>query len=135
MRHAKTVTFLVCQQTPLAIATPGVSYVEIQPNGSNACRVNVDFSKFRAVKARVQCFVGGSEFNDPTTKGIEIYNVTAAASVCAVTWVAQGGLHSVGAWNDISSLVADKELTARIKGSSVTENFSLYKISLEIEYA
>jgi len=107
---------------------PGVAYAEWDAN----LRTKIDFSHIKAVNARVVVTAVGNEAG--SGKGIEVYDVTGTASICEVTWngaAAQQGL--AGSWTSVTK-TADSVLTVRVKGSSATEDITVYVVELQVEY-
>lgn len=109
---------------------PGVAYAEFSAN----IRAKIDFSKIQAFESRIVVTAQGNEVNDPTTKGIEIYNQTGGAQLCQVEWLGNALQQALaGSWT-ATTISADSELRIRVKGSSATEDITIYAVDLEVQY-
>ena len=112
-----------------AVVNPNTSYVEVDTK----LRTKVDFSKFTAKNARV--IISGIGNETPCAgKGIEIYNVTDGAAICEVTWDGNAQQNALtGSWI-ACVLSAEKEITIRVKGCSATEDITIDRVELQIEF-
>jgi hypothetical protein len=113
-------------------SNPNTAYAEYDAN----LRTKVDFAKFDVIAMRVVVSASGNEDNDPTVKGIEIYDVTGTQALCDVEWLdaadpLQGG---AGSWTTTNLPTADSVITIRTKGSSATEDITYYQVDFQILY-
>jgi len=112
------------------IAAPSTSYTEAAPLPNK--RAKVDFSKFQVLNSRVVVTAQGDEAG--AGKGIEIWNQTGSAQLCQVTWSGSALQQALtAAWSNAHRPTADSELRIRVKGSSGTENLTIYAVDLEME--
>ncbi len=111
------------------VVNPGAAYAEVDAK----LRTKIDFSKFTAKNARV--IISGIGNETPCAgKGIEIFNVTDGAAICDVTWDDNAQQNALaGAWT-VCALTAEKEVTIRVKGCSATEDITIDRVELQIEF-
>ncbi|MBU1066977.1 hypothetical protein KKE60_04290 [Patescibacteria group bacterium] len=115
-------------ETGTLSAAPGVAYVEFD----QSLRTSIDFSAIRGTRARVLITAQGNEAG--AGKGIEIFDSGGAAQLCEVIWNGAAiALNAPGAWTAFS-LNLDTGFQVRVKGSSATENITVYTVDLQIEY-
>lgn len=109
---------------------PGVVYVNF---GTSAARV-LDLFTYRPRYARLNVTCEGNEAG--AGKGIEIYDDTAGISLCDYTWDGLGLKDQrVGAWYElpVTAFIEDSVLRLRFKGSSPTEQISLWYAELQFK--
>lgn len=112
-----------------AIADPGTAYAEAGVLAR--CRGKIDFSLLKVSSARVVVSGIGNEAG--AGKGVEIYNVTDAVSVCVVTWDGNAQQDALaGSWTAFTP-AAEKVLAVRVKGSSATEDITLQSVTLQLK--
>ena len=128
VRH-KLVTRLFQNTAGEAHAAPGVAYVEFDSD----YRTNIDFSTFHAVQARIIVTAQGNEAGNG--KGIEIYDSTGTAQICEVTWDGAALQNALaGSFSTANIPTVASGIQIRDKGSSGTENITIYAVDLEIDY-
>jgi len=67
-----------------------------------------------------------------SNKGIEIYDLTNASQMCEVTWNGNALQNSLTAsWVGGTQLSGDIVLVARVKGSSATEDITIYSFEFQ----
>jgi len=111
-------------------ANPGAAYAEFDVD----YRTNIDFSTLHAVQARVVVTAQGDEATD--NKGIDIYNNTGAAQLCEVTWNGAALQQCLaGSWSTTNMPIVASQITIRDKGSTGTEDITIYTVDLEIGYS
>jgi len=109
----------------ITVSDVGTTYVDI----SNYRHIPIDFTNVHIAKLGIIASVVGNEVG---TKGIRIYNVTDAAEIASATW--SGTTRTiVSAFGDTRSLTGNKEIDIEWKGSSATEDMSIYWLILVIE--
>lgn len=114
------------------IAAPGTAYTEAAPLPNK--RARVPFNKFNVLNSRVVVTAQGNEVG--SGKGVEIWNQTGSAQLCQVTWSGNALQQALtAAWSNAHRPTADSELRIRVKGSSATENLTIYAVDLELEIA
>lgn len=112
----------------IADANTGTSYKE----PTTSLRVKIDFSKIPADQIRLNFTAIGDEAGNG--KGIEIYDVTNTQQLCEKTWNgAANQVCEVTSWTSLPSNVVGSEviLTIRVKGSSVTEDMTVYTVVMQ----
>ncbi|MBA7709342.1 hypothetical protein ES703_118257 [subsurface metagenome] len=123
----KTLSYTLLS-TQVVSSAPGTAYIEL----SALYRTNIDFSRLAVKRARVIVSAIGNEAG--AGKGIEIYNSSDAAAICAATWdgsAQQNGL--AGSWT-VCSLRAAKDIQVRVKGSSATEDITVDRVELQLMF-
>lgn len=111
----------------------GTAYAEYIKTGVQVSRDKIDFDKFNSVAMRIVVTAIGNEAG--AGKGIEIYDVTNTTQLCEVTW--DGSAQQIalsGSWVAQNSMIGDVTICARLKGSSATEDITIWKIELQIMY-
>ena len=115
-----------CSPNPNATkAAPGVAYIEVDATKRWTC----DLQCWERAKISVASAVGNEA---GAGKGICIYDRTAAAVLCEVTWNGAASANRTGLWTDISAVNASHELSVYVKASSVTENITSGTVYLEL---
>ena len=109
--------------------TPNIAYAESIANIRSA----IAFERIMDEYARVVVTAQGD--NAGAGKGIEIYDVTAAAQICEVIWdsnALQAAL--TGTWT-ACNLTADSVIAVRVKeGAAAGEQITVYTVDFQVEY-
>ena len=114
--------------------------VAVNPGGGGAyaesianIRSKVAFERLLDEYARVVVTAQGNGAG--AGKGIEIYDVTAAAQICEVIWDANALQTALaGTWT-ACNLTADSIIAVRIKeGADVGEQITVYAVDFQLEY-
>lgn len=127
VRH-KLVTRLFQNTAGQVAAAPGVAYVEFDAD----YRTNIDFSTFHAVRARLVVTAQGDEAG--ADKGIEIYDSTGTAQICEVEWTGNALQNALAGSFATTVPTVASGIQIRVKGSTGTENITVYAVDLEIDY-
>lgn len=114
--------------TNVVASAPGTAYIEV----SALYRTNLDLMKLPAKQARVIVSAIGNEAG--AGKGIQIWNSTDSAEICAVTWDGDTQQNALaGSWADVTIRGA-KDIQVRVKGASGTENITIDKVELQLTF-
>jgi len=111
---------------------PGTSYVEWTTGGKTTLRTTIDFTQLKPKFVKVLVVAEGNESG--SGKGIEIYDPANSQSIVAVTWGGTALQCPAGSgWGSFTSELS-RLLTVRVKGSSATEDITIYRVELQIIY-
>jgi hypothetical protein len=116
--------------TGLVVSAPGVAYVE----ATNKARTLLDFSRVEAVYMRIITIAQGDEAG--ADKGMEIYDLAHTQQLCEVEWTGNALSYAAGLWIDVTALALadDTIISLRVKGSSATEDITIYKAAMQLRY-
>jgi hypothetical protein len=112
---------LLTSVSGLTKTDPGTSYVEFNA----VCKRVVDLTGVK--QARISVAAAGNE--DGSGKGVCIYDVTHGQVLCEITWSGSTAIYAAGSWTDID--VGEITISIYVKGSSATEDITLYQVVLE----
>jgi len=105
---------------------PGTTYVDLFAHYSYTIYY---FDKFRAKYARIVVRAAGTETGPG--KGVCLWNDTDKTVLCEAVWDGAGIRDVHGPWTDVSGLTAAKSIRVQVKGSSATEDMTVWKIVVE----
>jgi len=113
------------------VEDPGTTPVEIASYNLRTC---LDWAKLVPKKCRVIATASGNELG---WKAVEIYDVSRETFICDVEWGGTGINRTLrGLWYDfpLKNYRDDDVITIRVRGSSATEDITLYVVDLQILY-
>jgi len=113
------------------VENPGTEYVEI---ASYNLRTKLDFLKLNPVMSRVIVTASG---NESGWKGVDIYDVSREIQICEKLWSGTGTQRTLtGAWTPfpLTTYREDDVIAIRVKGSSATEDITLYAVDWQLLY-
>jgi hypothetical protein len=100
---------------------PGTAYVEF----NYQMRRVIDLTGVK--QARISVSAIGNEAG--SGKGVCVYDVTNGQVLCEKTWDGSTQIWAAGNWTDID--VAEIKISVYVKGSSATEDITIYQVVLE----
>ena len=113
------------------VENPGTDFVEI---ASYNLRTHLDWEKLVPKKCRVVVTASGNELG---WKAVDIYDVSREIQICQREWGGTGVQRTLrGPWTDfpLKTYRGDDVIAVRVKGSSSTEDITLYVVDLQILY-
>ncbi|RLI45030.1 hypothetical protein DRO69_06060 [Candidatus Bathyarchaeota archaeon] len=106
------------------VTDPGTDYVTAFPSAIT----KIPFDKFKPKKIRIIAYAGGNETG--SGKGIALWDGTAGAIICEVTWDGSGNGLRVGDWTDVD-ISTERSVWLKVKGSSATEDITVYRVEVQ----
>jgi len=116
------------------VENPGTEYVEIASYNLRTKLTKLDFLKLNPVMSRVIVTASG---NEKEWKGVDIYDVSREIQLCEKVWSGTGTQRTLaGAWTlfPLTTYRTDDVIAIRVKGSSATEDITLYAVDWQLLY-
>lgn len=113
--------------TSVLVTNPGMVYVAVAAFLHHM--YSFPFVREQWSEARITARVSKNEAGQA---GICIYNISDAAVLCEALWNGAGAAIVVGDWTEIVTMDFDKTLELRVRGSSGTEDMTIYNAWLQL---